>query len=136
MIDIIYETIKTSYLKKLQIIQNIKNLMFKLIFIFSDWVSIKTIIVFFTPFYCWGKQIFKKMLPGGMSNLLLPRAWWQELRGEFWVGRGILERDKILLKYEKMYPWGYSWRTKVVIKTVYHFVDSNLGVKVSSKKRG
>ena len=25
---------------------------------------------------------------------------------------------------------------RVVINTVYHFVDSNLGVKISSKKRG
>ena len=26
------------------------------------------------PFCCWGKQIFEQMLPGGMSNFLLPRA--------------------------------------------------------------
>ena len=54
---------------------------------FSDWILIKQIIVSCTPFYCWGKQIFKRMLPGGMSNFLLPRAWWQEL-GE--GGGGVL----------------------------------------------
>ena len=36
IIDIIYKTVKLSHLKKLQITQNIKNLMFQVIFIFSD----------------------------------------------------------------------------------------------------
>ena len=36
MIDIIYKAVKPSLLKKLQTIQNIKNLMFQVIFIFSD----------------------------------------------------------------------------------------------------
>ena len=36
MVDIIYKTVKPSHLKKLQIIQNIKNLMFQVIFIFSN----------------------------------------------------------------------------------------------------
>ena len=36
MIDIIYKDVKPSHLKKLQIIQHIKNLMFQVIFIFSD----------------------------------------------------------------------------------------------------
>ena len=36
MIDIIYKTVKSSYLKKFQIVQNIKNFMFQVIFIFSD----------------------------------------------------------------------------------------------------
>ena len=36
MIDIIYKTVKPSYLKKLQIIQNINKLMFQIIFIFFD----------------------------------------------------------------------------------------------------
>ena len=35
MIDIINKTVKPSYLKKLQMEQNIKKLMFQLIFIFS-----------------------------------------------------------------------------------------------------
>ena len=42
--------------------------MFQIIFIFSDWILIKQIIVSSTPFCCWGKQIFERMLPGGMSN--------------------------------------------------------------------
>ena len=87
MIDIIYKTVKLSHLKQLQVIQNIKNLMFQAIFVFSDWILIKKIIVSSGPFCCWRKQIFKKMLPGGMSNFVLPRAWWQEPGGEFWVGR-------------------------------------------------
>ena len=36
MIDIIYKTVKPTHLKRLHIIQNIKNLMFQVIFIFSD----------------------------------------------------------------------------------------------------
>ena len=87
MIDIIYKTVKLSHLKQLQVIQKIKYLMFQAIFVFSDWILIKKIIVSSGPFCCWRKQIFKKMLPGGMSNFALPRAWWKEPGGEFWVGR-------------------------------------------------
>ena len=36
MTDIIYKTVKPSHLKKLQTIQNMKNQMFQVIFIFSD----------------------------------------------------------------------------------------------------
>ena len=36
MIDIIYKTAKPSHLEKLQIIQNTSNLIFEVIFIFSD----------------------------------------------------------------------------------------------------
>ena len=36
MIDITYKTVKPSHLKKLKIIQNVKNLMFQVIFMFSD----------------------------------------------------------------------------------------------------
>ena len=37
IIDVIYKTVKpSSHFEKLQIIQNIKNLMFQLIFIFSE----------------------------------------------------------------------------------------------------
>ena len=35
MIDVIYKNVKPPHLKKLQIIQNIKKLMFQVIFIFS-----------------------------------------------------------------------------------------------------
>ena len=43
LIDIIYKTGKPSYLEKLQIIQNINNLMFQVIVIFSDWILIRQI---------------------------------------------------------------------------------------------
>ena len=59
------------------------------IFIFSDWILIKQIIVSSVPFCFWGKQILERMVPGGMSNFSLPRAWWQVLGGEFSVGKGI-----------------------------------------------
>ena len=36
MLDIIYKTVKPSHLEKLQIKQNMNNLMFQVIFIFSD----------------------------------------------------------------------------------------------------
>ena len=36
VVDIIYKTIKASHLKTLQIIQNRNNLMFQVIFKFSD----------------------------------------------------------------------------------------------------
>ena len=59
-----------SYLEKLQIIQNINNLMFQVIFIFSDWSLINQIIAFATPFCCWWKHFFKIFYL------------------EIWVGRG------------------------------------------------
>ena len=65
--------------------------MFQVIFTFSDGILIKQIIVSFTPFYWWGKQIFERMLPWGMSNFFLPRAWWQKLGDAFGVGRGMSE---------------------------------------------
>ena len=63
MIDVIYKTVKPSHLKKLQIIQNIKNLILQVIFIFSDWSLIKLIIISSTPFCCWGEKIFERMPP-------------------------------------------------------------------------
>ena len=60
MIDIIYRTVESSHLEKFQITQNINNLMFQVIFVFSDGMLIKQIIIFPTPFWCWGKQIFKE----------------------------------------------------------------------------
>ena len=90
MIDFIYTTVKPSHSKKLQIMQSIKHLMFQVIVIFSDWILMKQIIISSFPFCCWGKQLFERLLPGRISHLLLPRAWWQELGaslqwGEAWV---------------------------------------------------
>ena len=70
MISVIYKTENPSYLKKLRIIQNTNNLMFQVIFKFSDWILIKQIIVTFIPYYCWG-----------MGNFSLPRM---QCLGEFW----------------------------------------------------
>ena len=51
--DIIYKILKPSHLKTLQIRQNIKNLMFQVILIFSDWILIMQVIDSSIPFYCW-----------------------------------------------------------------------------------
>ena len=63
MIDIIYKTVKhlkKSHLKKLQIKQNINNLMIQVILIFSDWLLIKEILTYSNSFYYWGKRDFRK----------------------------------------------------------------------------
>ena len=70
--DVIYKTVYPSHLKRLQIKQNIKNLIFEVILIFSDWILVKQIVIFSTPFCLWGKQIFDRTLPWEMSNFLLP----------------------------------------------------------------
>ena len=61
-------------LEKLQIIPNINNLMFQVIFIFSDWAFTKQIIDFFNHF-CLGETEF---LPGTLSREWVNResvAW-------------------------------------------------------------
>ena len=67
LINIIHKTVKPSHLEKLQIIQNINKLMFQVIFIFSDWILIKQIIVSSTPFVL-GETDFQKILPGVLSG--------------------------------------------------------------------
>ena len=59
MIDIIYKTVEPSHLEKLQIIQNKNSLILQVIFIFSDSILIKQIIVFSNSFYCWGNRFLK-----------------------------------------------------------------------------
>ena len=68
LIDIVHKTVKPS-LEKLQIIQNINKLMFQVIFIFSDWILIKQIIVFSTPFVL-AETDFQKFLPGVLNGRL------------------------------------------------------------------
>ena len=63
LIDIIYKTVKPPHLKKLQIVQNINELMFQAILIFSDWILIKQIIVSSTLFVL-EETDFQKTLPG------------------------------------------------------------------------
>ena len=58
LIDIIHKTVKPSHLEKIQIIQNINKVMFQVIFIFSDWILIKQIIVSST--LCLGGNRFPK----------------------------------------------------------------------------
>ena len=62
LIDIIHKTVKPSHLEKLQIIQNINKLMFQVIFIFSDWILIKQIIVSSTRLFLTlgGNRFFSK----------------------------------------------------------------------------
>ena len=48
--------------------------MYQVIFIFSDRILIKQIIVLSALFCCWGKQIFARILLEGMSSFLLPSA--------------------------------------------------------------
>ena len=67
LIDIIHKTVKQSHLEKLQIMQNINKLMLQVIFIFSDWILIKQIIVSSTPFVM-GEIDFQKILPGVLSE--------------------------------------------------------------------
>ena len=67
--DIIYKTVKRSYSEKLQIIHNINNLMFQVIFQFSDCILIKQIIVFSTP-PCLGETDFQKIFPGVLREEL------------------------------------------------------------------
>ena len=65
--NIIHKTVKPSHLEKLQIIQNIKKLMFQVNFIFSDWILIKQIIVSSDPFVL-GETDFQKILTGVLSG--------------------------------------------------------------------
>ena len=90
MIDVIYKTEYSSHLKKLQIIQNKKNPMFQFILIFSEWILIKQIVIFSTPFCLWGKQIFDRTLPREISNFLLP----------------IRDDDK---NFGTSFEWGEAW---------------------------
>ena len=78
IINIIYKPVKPSHFKKLQTIQNIKTLMFESHLHISERTLIKQIMVSYTPPYCWGKQIFERMLPKGMSNFLLPGVWYDD----------------------------------------------------------
>ena len=67
LIDIIHKTVKPSHLEKLQIIQNISKLFFKVIFIFSDRILINQVIVYSNPFFL-GETDFQKILPGVLTE--------------------------------------------------------------------
>ena len=57
LIDIVHRTVKPSHLEKLQIIEDINKLMVQVIFVFSELILVKQIIVSSTPFVL-GKQTF------------------------------------------------------------------------------
>ena len=67
LIDNIHKTVKPSHFEKLQLIQSINKVMFQVIFILSDWVLIKQIIVCSTPF-ALGETDFKENLAGVLSG--------------------------------------------------------------------
>ena len=86
MIDIIYKTLKPLHLKKLQITQNIKNLMFQVTFILPDWILIKANHSFFLPFlllgeadyrknYAWGNEYFSFCLGRDDKNMEVRFEW-------------------------------------------------------------
>ena len=90
MVDIIYKTVNSSCLQKLQIVQNINNLMFQVIFIFSDRILIKQFKFSSTPFCCWGKEIFKKALSGVMKISVYLGCYDKNLGASFeWGGGGM-----------------------------------------------
>ena len=130
LIDIIHKTVKPSHLEKLQIIQNINKLMFQVIFIFSDWILIKQIIVSSTPFvlgkgnrfsknstwsFDWRTEAWVKMHRFNAFSRNVNNIHWKNFSHKCWNIQvrenttSILERDKTLTsleKYERMYPWG------------------------------
>ena len=128
LIDIIHKTVKPSHLQKLQIIQNINKLMFQVIFIFSDWILIKKIIVSSIHFVL-GETDFPKTSTwsfewwtGAWVKMHRFNAFSRNVNTINWNifpthdriyksknSTSILERDKTLTslkKYEMMYPYG------------------------------
>ena len=123
-------------------------LMFQIIFVVSDWIFITQIILLFPPFWL-GKQIFKifslefSVSSWGAIHCIFKECvhhkfkdfsytWWNiQVRKNY---TSILVRDKALLKklkkYERMCPWVYSWRTRVVNPAVDHLSAFNLGVRI------
>ena len=90
--------------------------MFQVIFIFSDWILIKQIIVSFSHFYCWGKQIFGRML----SRMIFERMlfWKNELcfmtlksntKFDLWFGKWHEEFGKFLPEHSKVSRLGLWW---------------------------
>ena len=67
--NIIYKIVaKAITFRKIAIVTNGNNLMFQVIFIFSDWTLIEQIIASSHPFRLGGKTDFQKILPGILSG--------------------------------------------------------------------
>ena len=90
--------------------------MFQVIFIFSDWILIKQIIVSSSHFCCWGKQIFERML----SRMIFERMlfWKNELcfmtlksntKFDLWFGKWHEEFGKFLPEHSKVSKLGLWW---------------------------
>ena len=132
--------------------------MFQVIFIFSDWILIKQIIVSSTPFVL--RETFSKLFTWRLSGELGHQSEkmhrlnafsrnvntinWKIFpkHGEIYklekIQQTFLERDKTLRslkKYDRMYNWDESWRAGVASNTVYQFLGYNLGVEIFLKTR-
>ena len=150
--------------------------MFQVIFILSDWLLIKQIIISSTPFCYWRKDVsLGKMLKkcclgewviylclecddknlgesfdwgGGMSKNAYFDAFSRKVNTiklkVFAKNGGIYKFERKFKKHsrererDKPKEFVEIWKDVFLwlINTVYHFVDSNLGVEISSKKRG
>ena len=129
--------------------------MFHVIFIFSDWILIKQIIVSSTALFFalegnrfskhstwsfeWGTGVWVKMHRfNSFSNVntmkTFSHTWWNIKVRENWTR--ILERDKTLrsLKKWECIPEVNIERQKFT-NNVYQFVGSNLGNEIFLKKR-
>ena len=104
--------------------QNINKILFQVIFIFSDWIFIKQIIVFSTSF-ALGETDFQKILSGVLIGERVKMHRLNSFSGNmniinwniFPIHGGIYKLEKIqkafrdnslrsLKKYERMYPSG------------------------------
>ena len=120
MIDIIYKTVKLSHLKKLQIIQNMKNLMFQVIFIFSDWILIKQIIVSSTSFCCSGIRFSKEWCLGQWVFSFCPERDDKNLGTSFEWGGAWVQMPPVNTFSRNVNPINFShilWNVKVWEKT-------------------
>ena len=114
LIDITRKTVKPSHLEKLQIIQNINKLMFQVIFIFSDRILIKQIIISSTPFVL-GETDFQKSFEwrtGAWVKIYRFNAFARNMNTINWkhfpTHRGIYKLDKNIQQafWRKIKPKG------------------------------
>ena len=126
--------------------------MFRVIFIFSDWILIKKVIVSSTYLVLVETDFQKIRGIGPWVKMNIINAFSRNVNTINWkifltyggiyrsdkTQQAFLERDKTLTslrKYEKTYPWGESWKTRVVNSTVYQFLGSKLEFEIFLKKR-
>ena len=155
MIGPICKAVKSLHLEKLQILQNINNLMFLVIFIFSDWILIKQVTVFSISFWNkflkssawsfeWGTRAWVKIprfnafsRNANTINLKnLCHTWsnvqFIKIRQAFWreiKPWGVLKNIKRCILEANLSGQG------AVNNTVYRFIGSNLRVKIFLKEK-